>query len=273
MLDTITPVILTLNEAANISRTLEGLSWAQNVVVVDSGSVDGTRGIIESYSNTQYFQRDFDSHAQQWNFAISETGIESDWILALDADHSPSNELIEEFAALVPEKNVCGYWVRFIYCVFGRPLRASLYPPLVSLFRRGSGQYIQQGHTQRLRVNGQLKQLKAPMLHDDRKPINQWFSSQQRYMKLEAELITSARWQDLSTSNKLRILIIPAPIAALCWSLLVKGAALDGSAGWYYSFQRFIAECILSLQLLSRFINKFKNHHSLMSDNSDKTPC
>ena len=83
MLDNITPVLLTFNEAANISRTLECLSWARDIVVVDSGSRDGTRGIVESYSNTRFYHRDFDNHARQWNHAISNTGIRSDWILAL----------------------------------------------------------------------------------------------------------------------------------------------------------------------------------------------
>ncbi len=250
MLDDITPVLLTLNEAANISRTLECLSWARDIVVLDSGSRDGTRGIVESYSNTRFFQRDFDSHARQWNYAISSTGIRSEWILALDADHAPSIELIEELAMLSPKDELCGYRVNFIYCVRGRRLRGSLYPPLVSLFRRGRARYVQQGHTQRLRAPGPVGQLRGFMLHDDRKSLMHWSGAQWRYMKLEADLITSVPWRQLSLSNRLRRLILPAPVLVLLWSLLIKGTILDGPAGWSYSFQRLYAESLLSLRLL-----------------------
>jgi len=250
MLDNITPVLLTLNEAANISRSLECLSWARDIVVLDSGSRDGTRAIVESYSNTRFFQRTFDNHARQWNYAINSTGIDNEWILALDADHAPTTELIEELAMLSPMNEICGYRVNFIYCIRGRRLRGSLYPPLVSLFRRGRAQYVQQGHTQRLRAQGPVGELHAFMLHDDRKSLMRWTSAQWRYMKLEADLIHSLPWQQLSQSNRLRRLILPAPVAVLLWSLLIKGTILDGPAGWSYSFQRMFAECLLSLRLL-----------------------
>ena len=55
MLSRITPVILTLNESANISRVLDGLTWAKDIVIVDSGSQDGTREIAARYPNTRVF--------------------------------------------------------------------------------------------------------------------------------------------------------------------------------------------------------------------------
>jgi len=250
VLEHITPVLLTLNEAANISRTLESLSWARDIVVVDSGSRDGTRRIVKSYSNTRLFQRDFDTHARQWNFAIHETGVSTQWILALDADHAPTDALLAELTALSPTPDVYGYRIGFIYCVGGRPLHGSLYPPLVSLYRRGRGCYVQQGHTQRLRIQGRVERLRGRIRHDDRKSLSAWFSAQLRYARLEAELIRTTPWRHLSASNRLRRLIVPAPLAALLWSLLLKGTLFDGPAGVWYSAQRLTAECLLSVQLL-----------------------
>ncbi|GMQ81804.1 MAG: glycosyltransferase family 2 protein [Rhodothermia bacterium] len=251
LLSRITPIILTHNEAANISRVLGQLTWAQHVVVVDSGSQDGTQSIVNGYPNTRLYEREFDCHAIQWNFALEETGIRSEWILALDADHVLTRELRRELVTLTPAEDESGFRVAFTYCVLGQPLRASLYPPLVSLFRRGRARYVQQGHTQRLVIEGTIRSLKGHILHDDRKSFSHWVRSQNEYMRLEARLIKESTWGDLSWPNRLRKFIVPAPFAALIWSLLVKRTLLDGIPGVYYSMQRMLAESILSFHLLA----------------------
>ena len=93
MLDQITPLILTLDEAPNIGRVLDRLSWAKDIVVVDSFSRDATTDIVRRYPNTRLFQRQFDLHANQWNFGLKETGITTAWVLALDADFVVPEEL------------------------------------------------------------------------------------------------------------------------------------------------------------------------------------
>ena len=86
MLDRITPVILTFNESPNIARTLGKLSWAREVIVVDSFSIDDTVDIVRSFPGTRVIQHKFESHAGQWNFAVQDTGVKTEWCLALDAD-------------------------------------------------------------------------------------------------------------------------------------------------------------------------------------------
>lgn len=252
MLSDITPVVLTLNEAANISRVLDRLSWAKDIVVVDSGSSDATRDIVSTYPNARVFERAFDTHADQWNFALEQTGIESEWVLALDADHVMTDELRDEISTLAPSPETSGFRVAFTYCVLGHPLRASLYPPLVSIYRRGRARYGQQGHTQRLMVEGDVETLDAHMLHDDRKSFGRWIRSQDRYMRLEADLIKKSSWSELSWPNRLRMFILPGPPAAFLWCLLVKRTILDGVPGIYYSVQRLVAESILSFHLIAR---------------------
>ena len=65
MLDHVTPVLLTHNEVQNIARTLFHLSWAKDIVVVDSGSTDGTLAVLESLPNVRVFKRNFDNHGNQ----------------------------------------------------------------------------------------------------------------------------------------------------------------------------------------------------------------
>ena len=83
----VTPVLLALDEEANLPRTLAALAWAREVVLVDSGSTDRTLALAAQARNVRVVQRAFDGHASQWNFAVHETGIDSEWVLALDADH------------------------------------------------------------------------------------------------------------------------------------------------------------------------------------------
>ena len=93
MLDQITPLILTYNESPNIARTLSHLSWAKAIVVLDSFSDDDTVELAASFPNVRVIQRRFDSHRNQWEFGLKETGISTPWVLALDADYILSSEL------------------------------------------------------------------------------------------------------------------------------------------------------------------------------------
>jgi glycosyltransferase involved in cell wall biosynthesis len=152
--DQITPLILTYNEAPNIRRTLGKLSWAESIVVIDSGSTDGTLEILRRYRQVEVVQRPFIDAASQCNFGL--TQVTSPWVLSLDADYELSDELIRELSALAPPYGVVGYRAHFVYRIFGRPLRGSLYPPRTVLYRKDRACYRQEGHTQRVVLDGQV---------------------------------------------------------------------------------------------------------------------
>jgi len=252
MLDQITPLILTLDEEENIERVLSRLSWAREVVVVDSGSKDATRSILKNFPNVRCVEREFDDHAAQWNYGLTETGIKTDWVLALDADYVLTEAFVEELRRLSPDPDVVGYRARFRYCIFGRMLRGTLYPPGVVLYRRTAGRYVQDGHTQRLQANGRIEGLQTFILHDDRKPLGRWLASQVSYARLEADLLRSKSWRDLRWPDRLRTLYVVMPPLAFVYCMTVAGGILDGWPGLYYAFQRAIAEAILSLALIER---------------------
>lgn len=252
MLDYITPVILTFNEAPNIRRTLEQLRWARDIVVVDSGSTDETKEIVRSFSKVRLFERRFDTHAAQWNFAAFNTGIDSEWILALDADYVVTDEAVEEIRLLDASASVDGYETAFRYCIWGQQLRKAIYRPVTTLFRRSKGSFFQDGHTHRLKLDGTVARLTARFLHDDRKSLSHWLAAQDRYMQLEAELISSRRWADLGFADRLRRYPPVAPFMVFAKCYVVNGGVFDGKAGLYYSLQRMLAEALLGLRLLER---------------------
>src|SRR6185295_5559263 len=187
MIDQITPLILTYNEAPNIARALAGLSWAKKIVVVDSFSDDETVAIAKSFANVRVFQRVFDNHRNQWEFGLKETGINTPWVLALDADYVVSREVVDELDQLRFEDGVVGYRAKFIYCINGKRLRSGIYPPVTVLYRRDGATYVQDGHTQRVALQGMIEEITAPLMHDDRKSFRRWVRSQGRYTELEAQ--------------------------------------------------------------------------------------
>jgi glycosyltransferase involved in cell wall biosynthesis len=252
----ITPVILTYNEAANIGRSLERLVWAREVVVVDSGSTDDTLAIIARFPNARIVKRPFDTHAQQWRFATTETGVTSSWILRLDADYMMEPALRDEIAALKSAADTAAYQIAFTYCMDGRPLRASLYPSLPVLFRRGRESFVQDGHTEKLRIDGPVIPLKNRLLHDDRKSLERWLQSQSRYQVAEAEKLASRPWSELGWADRLRCTRVLGPIAVAVHCLFVKGLIFDGTAGLFYTAQRITADMILSLHLLRRDLGR-----------------
>ena len=252
MLKQITPLILTFNEAPNIGRTLDRLSWASDIVIVDSNSADETRAIAARYPSVRVFERAFTTHAEQWNFGLKDTGIETDWVLALDADFVLTDDVISEMAALSPSPDVGGYRASFTYCINGRPLRSGVYPPVMVLYRRDSAVYVQDGHTQRVRVDRAALPLSSKILHDDRKPLSHWIAAQVRYMRLEADKLATAPDSSLAMADRVRKWIVIAPPLIFLRCLFIGGGIFDGWPGLFYALQRATAELILSVSIVER---------------------
>src|SRR5262245_53515940 len=122
MLSEITPVVLTFNEAANIGRTLACLTWAKDIVVVDSGSTDETLAIIAQFPQVRVFRHAFDTHANQWRYATEETGISTNWILRLDADYEVTDAVKDELSRLDGSAAIDAYRIAFDYAIFGQKL-------------------------------------------------------------------------------------------------------------------------------------------------------
>ena len=248
-LSQITPLILTFNEAPNIECTLAQLTLANQIVMVDSGSTDGTLELARaSHPNVRVVTRAFDSFARQCNFGLSQ--ITTEWVLSMDADYVLSSELIAEIATLNPTTDVAGYSVEFRYCVFGRPLRSTLYPARTVLYRRNLAKYRDEGHGHRVVVDGNVEKLSGKIDHDDRKPFSYWIRSQDRYAIIEARHLLSMPLDSLRFQDRLRRKIFLAAPLIFFYLLLGRGLILDGWPGWFYVAQRTIAELILSVRLL-----------------------
>ncbi|MGE0576718.1 MAG: glycosyltransferase family 2 protein [Reyranella sp.] len=248
--DDITPLLITHDEIQNIERTLGKLAWARRIVVIDSGSTDGTLEVLSRTPGVEVHQRAFDSFAGQCNFGLAQ--VKSRWVLSMDADYELSDALVAELHALQPAAGQAGFRARFVYRIHGRPLRGSLYPPRTVLYCVADARYEDEGHGHRIRIDGPVADLTAPIYHDDRKPLARWLKSQLGYAAREAAHLLAATRADLSRADRLRLMGWPAPVLVFLYVLIAKGGLLDGPAGWFYAFQRLLAEVLLVLELLDR---------------------
>ena len=248
MRDQITPLIITYNEAPNICRTLDKLLWAKRIVVIDSGSTDATVEMLRGYPQVEIIEHPFADFVSQCNYGLMQ--VASPWVLSLDADYQLSDKLVRELASLAPPDSAVGYQARFVYRINGRPLRGSLYPPRIVLYRRDQAFYRQEGHAHRVVLDGEVLPLNGVIYHDDRKPLARWLTSQQRYAREEAEHLLAAPPGTLRRTDKIRLMGWPAPIGAFFYTLLVKGCLFDGWPGWYYALQRTTAEMLIALEII-----------------------
>ena len=254
MIEQITPLIITYNEAANIARTLDRLAWAGRIVIVDSGSTDETLEILRNYPQAEVIHRPFDDFASQCNFGVAQAG--TPWVLSLDADYELSEQLVKELHGLSPEATTSGYRARFVYRICGHALRGALYPPRTVLYRKDKAHYRNEGHGHWVIIDGQIIPLSGVIYHDDRKPLARWFCSQRRYASVEAGYLLGLDRKSLDRVDRIRLAGWPAPLLIFVYTLIFKGCLLDGWPGWYYVLQRLLAETLIALEIADRRIRE-----------------
>jgi glycosyltransferase involved in cell wall biosynthesis len=255
----ITPVILTYNEADNIGRCLTALLWARKIIIVDSGSDDATQHIVGNYENTELYVRKFDTHADQWNYAVSQTGISTEWVLALDADYiftDNAKRWVETFDGA----DVAGVSFPFEYAVHGRVLRSGIYPPVTVLYRLAAAHYVQDGHTQRVIIDGRVARAPIKLIHDDRKPLKEWFQAQARYAGLEGVKL-SRELSGIKAWLRGRTPFSPILLALHC--LVIRGGLFEGPRGWLYGLQRMCAEAMIVIAYRDHQIRERYNNTRL----------
>jgi glycosyltransferase involved in cell wall biosynthesis len=245
----ITPLLICCDEIANIERTLGALRWAERVVVIDSGSRDGTlEAIARVCPGAEVLHRRFDSFARQCNFGLRQ--IRTPWVLSLDADYVLSRTFLQALARFDPEAAEAGWRIPLTYCIAGKPVRGSMLPPRICLYRAERANYEDDGHGHRVHIDGPVRNFPGEILHDDRKPLDRWLASQQRYLRQELNKLRSTPPQELSRFDQWRRRRWLMPLLVLPYCLVLRGGLLDGWRGWYYAFQRLYAELLLSLMLM-----------------------
>jgi glycosyltransferase involved in cell wall biosynthesis len=158
-------IVITKNEGADIRACLESVAWADEIVVVDSGSTDDTVAIAREFT-TCVHQHDWPGFGRQKNRALDY--VTGDWVLSLDADERVTPELRSSIEAALRDDHACAaYRVSRLSSYCGRFMRHSGWYPdrVVRLFRRGAARFSDDLVHERLLVEGEIGQLDGELLH------------------------------------------------------------------------------------------------------------
>lgn len=228
--------IITLNEEANLERTLASLGGvAAEIVVVDSGSTDRTVEIAESHG-AHVLHRDWPGHVAQKNRALE--ACSQPWVLALDADEPLSPELAEAIRGLFAqgEPALAGYWVNRRTWYLGDWLWHAWYPEWrLRLVRRERARWQGQDPHDYLTVDGKTGRLRGDLLHYSYEGVDDHFRRTIQYARISANALIADgkrfRWHKLLFSPWFRLL----------QSLVVKQAWRDGWRGWVIAYSSMLA--------------------------------
>jgi glycosyltransferase involved in cell wall biosynthesis len=266
----VTPVVLTFDEEANLRRNLDSLYWAERVVIVDSGSTDATEAIARSYANVTWHTRPFDSFRAQWEYAIHQTGVTSDYVLALDCDMEVSGKLLEEITGAFLNGKFDGGLMPIDYRYYGRSLAGSICSPQVRIFRRDAVKVTQLNHGHKFEVGRTVYRFRNRLIHDDRKSLERWVESQLRYQK-ENEAALQNGHRGRARDYARRMGLMPPIIGLLAY--LRAGGPFKGAAAARYAYERMTSESILAVRLMDAKLKRTEvgGQKSEVRDRDDRT--
>lgn len=264
-------LIPTRNEEANLPRCLDAVAgWADEVLVVDSQSTDGTIEIAGDYG-AEVIQFEYDGgwpKKRQW--ALDTYDFDNEWILLLDADEILLPPIKSEIAEAIQTDAYDGYWLRFQLHFLGRPLRHGGFDLWkLYLFRHGKGRYERRFEGQdesmsdieiheHVVVDGEVGRLQHPVRHENWNSLYRYIEKHNEYSEWEAMLYhegdSGAVEPDLFGNQAQRrrwlkdlLVRVPGfPLITFLYHYVLRLGFLDGKPGFIYcvlkGVQRFHAK-------------------------------
>lgn len=240
-------IIITLNEERDIERSLESVSWSDDIVVVDSYSEDSTVEIARRYTE-KVFLREFSGFSDQRQFAASQCS--NDWVLSIDADEVISGELCEEIKERLASGGHDAYHIPIATLMFGGWLKhGNWYPNYhIRLYRRSRAEWGGFVH-EKIVVHGSCGYLKRPILHYHNNTISSYISNTDKYTDLDVSNTTQ-----LPDNILFRLTL--RPLYSFIKNFILQGGILDGVRGFIVCCMRAGYEFVLAAKLWNKFNNQ-----------------
>jgi len=237
----LTVIIPTYNEEAYLEDALFSVTFADEIIVIDSFSTDSTPAIAKKYA-TKFLQRNFDNFSNQKNFALKEaTG---DWVLFVDADERVPYALKTEVLETIKNPKHTGYKINFPHFYMNRFLYHHS-DDVLRLVKRDGAKFSGSVH-EVLEHPGTTGKLKAKMLHFTYKGLHNYITKKESYAWFQAQQLydrkKKATWLHLFFKPTYRFFN----------SYIIKGGFRDGVPGMtvaavnaYGVFQRYVKLILL----------------------------
>lgn len=269
----ITVIVPVLNEERNLPACLRSVAGFDEVVVVDSGSVDRTASIAGAMNARVETFRHRSGGPRKKNWALASLDLRNDWVLLLDADERVTADLEAELRALFARgPEAVGYYVDRRFFFLGRWLRHGGMAPSwnLRLLLRDAGRFERSGTEalesagdvevhEHIRLDGPAEYLKAPLDHIDRKDLHHFIERHNRYSTWDAQMRRSLAAGKLSNEaiaprlfgapvERKRFLKrfwerVPCrPLARFVYIYLIRLGFLDGKAGFLHACFKAIQE-------------------------------
>jgi len=250
------------NEAANLPRCLAAVAWADEIIVVDSHSTDGSQAIAQG-AGARVVQFDFNGvWPKKKNWALENVPFHNEWVFILDADEVLPEGTAEEFADIVARdgRGHAGFWINRRFMFMGRWLRHAYYPNWnLRLFKHQLGRYerLVNGATnsgdnevhEHIVVSGTTGRLRSEMDHYAFPSVEVFVEKHNRYSNWEAALEIQHEKAAPETTEKLQSRAVKLrrrlrgwarrmpfrPTLRFLYVYLAQGGILDGVPGYYFA--------------------------------------
>jgi len=241
----ITVVIPTLNEECDLPLCLESITnFADEIIVIDSGSTDKTKIIADRY-NTKFVFHEFTSFSAQRNFGDSIA--ENDWVLSLEADVAVPPELANEIESAINSDEFDAYKIERINNIWGKDIMHADWGPKddchIWLYKKGCGKWKSQVHEEYV-TDGKIGKLKNRLLHHNYDTISEFLDKENKYSELAVSQRTHFPWF--------------WPIRDFLKRFIYKLGFLDGYHGLFLSYLQSVYYLTLSIKNWERD----QSHHT-----------
>ncbi|MDD5475447.1 MAG: glycosyltransferase family 2 protein [Syntrophales bacterium] len=219
-------IIITKNEEVAIGACLDSVAWADEIVVLDSGSSDGTVDICRRYTNRVY-ETDWPGFGPQKNRALDKAS--GSWILSIDADERITPALKEEILKVIAGPGAFdAYEMPRLSSFCGRPIRYSGWWPdyITRLVRKGRSRFSDDLVHERLVVEGKTGRLSNPILHEAFESLEDVIDTMNRYTTAGAHMMRRRG----EKSSLLRA--VSHGLWAFLYTYIGRGGFMDGREGF-----------------------------------------
>lgn len=247
----ISALAITLNEGEVIEKFIKSLSFADEIIIVDSFSTDNTKELATAFPKVRFIEREFRNFSDQKNFAISQAT--NDWIVFFDPDEEITHEIKEEIHSFLKDPRAIAYAIKRELYFMGKRIKYSGFQTdwVIRLFHKKHCLYNGDLVHETIEARGATERFRSRLPHHTYKSFDDYTSKLHRYSKLKAQMMFQQKkrptlWQFLWR-----------PFYRFWHQYLIRLGILDGKEGFILAYINAFAvfKRYVNLWLLYRNIN------------------